>query len=183
VDTHVRLKHSKGLTYIAYLLRYPGMEFHALDLADGIASGSDKKPIAPLGLSQKNLETGGFHIGGLGDAGEVLDDQAKRAYRQRLSELQEELEEAKALCKVERAEELEAEIDWARMFRSVALGLARCVSVGRASGVQACRRRMAEASAGPASESKPFITYSHADLRLAEALQRAMCGRGSAVID
>src|SRR5260370_42359140 len=38
------------------------------------------------------LEKAGIHIGSLGDAGEMLDDQAKVAYRRRLSELREELE-------------------------------------------------------------------------------------------
>jgi hypothetical protein len=57
------------------------------------------------------LEKSGIHIGGLGNAGEVLDDQAKSAYRRRLAELREELEEAKALGKVDSAEQLEDEID------------------------------------------------------------------------
>jgi hypothetical protein len=35
------------------------------------------------------LEKAGIHIGSLGDAGEMLDDQAKVAYRRRLSELRE----------------------------------------------------------------------------------------------
>ncbi len=41
----------------------------------------------------------------------MLDEQAKIAYRRRLSELREELEEAKELGNVERAEHAEAEID------------------------------------------------------------------------
>jgi hypothetical protein len=32
-----RLKDSRGLGYIAHLLRHPGTEFHVLDLAGGIA--------------------------------------------------------------------------------------------------------------------------------------------------
>jgi hypothetical protein len=39
-----------------------------------------------------------------------MDDQAKRAYRQRLSELLEELDEAKGLFKEEPSDELYAEI-------------------------------------------------------------------------
>ena len=121
-ETPVRLKDSKGLAYIAYLLRHPGAEFHALDLTSGIASESDEKPAARLVLGQENLE--GFQIGGLGDAGEVLDDQAKRAYRQRLSDLREELEEAKGVGKAERADELEAEIEalTQELARGVGLG-------------------------------------------------------------
>jgi len=106
------------------LLRHPGTAFHALDLTSGIASGGEEEPATRLVSDRENLEREGIHIGGLGDAGEVLDDQAKRAYRQRLSELREELEEAKGLGKVERADELEAEIDALthELARGVGLG-------------------------------------------------------------
>jgi predicted ATPase len=123
-QTPVRLRDSKGLAYIAYLLRHPGIEFHALDLASGLTSECEQKPAARLSFGQENFERDGFQIGGLGDAGEVLDDQAKRAYRQRLSELREELEEAKGLGKAERAGEIEAEIEALthELARGVGLG-------------------------------------------------------------
>jgi len=66
---------------------------------------------------------GGIVIGGLGDAGEMLDEQAKVTYRRRLSELREELEEAKELGKVERAEQAEQEIDALTRELSRAVGL------------------------------------------------------------
>jgi hypothetical protein len=53
----------------------------------------------------------------------MLDEQAKAAYRRRLSELRSELEEAKELGKVERAEQAEAEIDALTRELSRALGL------------------------------------------------------------
>jgi hypothetical protein len=70
------------------------------------------------------LEKAGIHVGGLGDAGEMLDDTAKAAYRRRLSELHEELEEAKELGNVERAEKAEQEIDalTSELSRAVGLG-------------------------------------------------------------
>ena len=70
-----QLKDSKGLAYLAHLLRYPASEFHVLDLAAGIAdrSGEDGLP-----RSGDNLEKAGLHIGSLGDAGELLDDQGRR---------------------------------------------------------------------------------------------------------
>jgi hypothetical protein len=89
------------------------MEFHALDLAGGIAGGSDRDG-QPVGKSMRGdyeLEKSGIHMRGLGDAGELLDDTAKSAYRRRISELRDELEEAKSLGKTESAEQLEAEID------------------------------------------------------------------------
>jgi tetratricopeptide (TPR) repeat protein len=53
----------------------------------------------------------------------LLDDQAKSAYRRRLSELREELEEAKRLGKIERAEQLEDEIGALNKELSRAIGL------------------------------------------------------------
>jgi pyruvate carboxylase len=38
-----------------------------------------------LPRGDEDLEKAGIHIGGLGDAGEMLDEQAKVAYRRRLS--------------------------------------------------------------------------------------------------
>jgi hypothetical protein len=53
-----------------------------------------------LPRGNEDLERAGIH-GSLGDTGEMLDKQAKVAYRHRLSELREELEEAKGLGNVE----------------------------------------------------------------------------------
>src|SRR5580704_2970829 len=92
-----RLKDSKGLAYIAHLLRRPDVSFHVLDLVGGIPSEIDQRRNNRIGLPRggEDLEAAGIHVGGIGDAGEMLDDQAKAAYRRRLSELREELEEAK----------------------------------------------------------------------------------------
>src|ERR1700736_3652683 len=83
-----RLKDSKGLGYVAHLLRHPGTEFHVLDLAGGIACqrDDDETGQSPRGLPHgaEDLEKAGIHIGSLDDAGEMLDEQAKAAYRRRL---------------------------------------------------------------------------------------------------
>ena len=73
----------------------------------------------------EDLEKAGIQIGGLGDAGEMLAEQAKGAYRRRLAELREELEEAKELGKIERAERAEQEIDALTRELSRAVGLRR----------------------------------------------------------
>ena len=124
-----RLKDSTGFGYLAYLLRYPGTEFHALDLgAHGTRpEASDDKAgpsAAGLSMSAEELEASGIHVGNLGDAGEILDDQAKAAYKARLRELREELEEAKEFGNVERAARAEEEIDAliAELSRGVGLG-------------------------------------------------------------
>ena len=44
-----RLKNTKGLGYLAPLLRHPGVEFHVLDLAGGIAGQREEDEIGQLG--------------------------------------------------------------------------------------------------------------------------------------
>lgn len=111
----LRLKHTKGMTYLAELLRRPGEEVHALDLvaAAGGSGGTSSRAPAQEGL-----------VGGdLGDAGVALDPQAKRAYRERLHELHEDLEEAEANNDPERAARAREEIDFIAGELSAAVGL------------------------------------------------------------
>jgi tetratricopeptide (TPR) repeat protein len=121
------LKDTKGLGYLAHLLRHPAAEFHVLDLVGGIAGQHDDDETigSTQGLprGEEDLEKAGIHLGSLGDAGEMLDDQAKVAYRRRLSELHEELDEAKQTGNVERAENAEQEIDALTKELSRAVGL------------------------------------------------------------
>jgi tetratricopeptide (TPR) repeat protein len=122
-----RLKDTKGLGYLAHLLRHPAAEFHVLDLMGGIAGlrEDDETTQSAQGLprGEEDLEKAGIHITSLGDAGEMLDEQAKVAYRRRLSELREELEEAKEAGNVERAERAGQEIDALTRELSRAVGL------------------------------------------------------------
>jgi predicted ATPase len=122
-----RLKDTKGLGSLVHLLRHPGVEFHVLDLVGGIASQREDDEIGKssqgLPRGTEDLEKAGIHVTSLGDAGEMLDEQAKVAYRRRLSELREELEEAKELGRVDRAEQAEEEIDALTRELSRAVGL------------------------------------------------------------
>jgi tetratricopeptide (TPR) repeat protein len=122
-----RLKDTKGLGYLAHLLRHPTAEFHVLDLVGGIASGRAEDESSPAGdglpRRDEDLEKAGIHITRLGDAGEMLDDQAKAAYRRRLTELREELDESKEQGKLGRAEQAEEEIDALTKELSRAVGL------------------------------------------------------------
>ena len=123
-----RLKDTKGLGYLAHLLHHPAAEFHVLDLVSGIAGhredGETNQLVRGLPLGNDDLEKAGIHVASLGDAGEMLDEQAKVAYKRRLSELRVELEEAKELGNVERAERAEQEIDTliSELSRAVGLG-------------------------------------------------------------
>src|ERR1700731_4225477 len=64
-----RLKGTKGLGYIAHLIRHPGVEFHVLDLAGGIASqrDDDEAGQSARGLphGDEELEKAGIHVGGI----------------------------------------------------------------------------------------------------------------------
>ena len=106
--TTCRAKEANGLRFIARLLHNPGLELHALDLVADAAGavGHD----APLRRA-------------LGDAGEVLDRQARAAYRQRLQDLRERLAEAKAAGAVEAGIRLEEEIEFLTRELSRAVGL------------------------------------------------------------
>jgi hypothetical protein len=125
-----RLRDLKGLHYLARLLADPGKEFHVLDLVSLWRPGSS----AVLG----------------GDAGELLDAPAKQAYRRRLSEIEEDLEEARTLGNSERAAQAEAEREFLvrELARAVGLGGRdrRAASVSeraRASVTKAVREAMA----------------------------------------
>ncbi len=92
----VQLRHSKGLGHIARLLASPRVEFHALDL---IAGAHDRGANAALAVGS-GVDVRGH---GSGDSGPVLDGPAKAAYKARVVELQEEIEEAEAFNDPERA--------------------------------------------------------------------------------
>jgi tetratricopeptide (TPR) repeat protein len=121
-----RLKDTKGLGYLAHLLRHPTAEFHVLDLAGGISQREDDEPgqsVQGIPRGEEDLERAGIHVTSLGDAGEMLDEEAKATYRRRLSELREELEDAKERGNVKRAEQAEQEIDALTTELSRAVGL------------------------------------------------------------
>ena len=126
-----RLRDLKGLHYLARLLADPGKEFHVADLVSGERTESPPLP-------------GGSH------AGELLDPQAKQAYRRRLAEIEEDLEEARAMGNSERAAQADAERDFLvrELARAVGLGgrdrLAGSMSErARASVTRAVRQAMA----------------------------------------
>jgi tetratricopeptide (TPR) repeat protein len=95
-----------------------------LDLVGGMAAGGGDEPKLRMPRGDDELQQAAINITGLGDAGEMLDEQAKSAYRRRLSELREELQEAKEFGNTKRAEKAEAEIDalTSELSRAVGLG-------------------------------------------------------------
>jgi hypothetical protein len=95
-----RLRDRKGIAYLARLLEQPHLEIAALELAGGQAETPQ------------------------GDAGPMLDEEAKRAYRRRVDELRQEIDEAQRWNDPERAERASAELDLlgAELSRAVGLG-------------------------------------------------------------
>jgi hypothetical protein len=110
----VRAPDSLGLRYLDLLVRSPGRELTALELVElTTATGAASTPVQADDL----YETRGA------DAGEVLDQQALAAYRQRLTGLDEELAEAERWNDTERASRLRAEKDFLVRELTAATGL------------------------------------------------------------
>jgi hypothetical protein len=100
-DQTVQLRDAKGLRYLARLLSQPGREIHVSDLAgDGAGAAGRSGPVDV-----------------------VIDDAAARAYRDRVTELERELAEAREWNDSERAARAEVEIDAITDQLSSAYGL------------------------------------------------------------
>jgi tetratricopeptide (TPR) repeat protein len=97
----VRVRDLKGMRYLAQLLAHPGREFHVLDL---VAAETGQRTA-------------------LGDAGEILDERAKAAYRRRLVEIEEDIEQARALEDAGREAQADAERDFLVRELASAVGL------------------------------------------------------------
>ena len=89
--------------HLARLLGDPGREFHVLDLV-----AAEIGSVASVDSSH---------------AGEMLDARAKDAYRRRLAEIDEDLEQAQAIGDGERAAQADAERDFLLRELSLAVGL------------------------------------------------------------
>ena len=138
----VRLKDVKGLHDIARLLGSRGTEVAAVDL---VAIGPGRGAQQPAGLAPS-----GFALEG--DAGEVIDEEARRQYRARLADLEEDLEEATAANDVERAARIRDE-------RSFIIG-----ELAGAVGLHGRARRALD----PAERARKAVTW-----RIRDAIDRA----------
>jgi len=125
-DGHtVHVRDLKGMRYLARLLADPGREFHVLDL---VAAETGR------GGQVDSGQAANLPHSALGDAGEILDARAKDAYRRRLAEIEDDIDQARATGDAERA----AQADTERGF------LVR--ELARAFGLGGRRRRAASAS-------------------------------------
>ncbi|HZP42319.1 MAG TPA: AAA family ATPase [Candidatus Binatia bacterium] len=101
-ETVTRLRDSRGLRCLAQLLRHPGRDLLALDLAL-LASGNGAEAVP----------------GAAG--GTVIDVQARHAYKQRIAELEAEAADAERCNDVERLRRVRTELDF--LVRELARGL------------------------------------------------------------
>ena len=134
-ETTFRLKDSLGLQYLVRLFGDPGREIHVLDLV-GERAGAG---------ANEAVDTG--------DAGELLDEEARRSYRDRLK-IRETLAEAESFGDSARAERARAEMEM------LAAELGRAVGLGGGSGVRG--RRRARPQRGPAADQERAGTYQRA---------------------
>ena len=109
-----RLHDLKGMRYIAALLASPGREVHVLELARLSAGPALERRGGASELGRSRLD----------GVDAVLDAQAKDAYRRRLAELAEDLEEARSWNDPERVARIEREVDalTTELGRAVGLG-------------------------------------------------------------
>jgi tetratricopeptide (TPR) repeat protein len=117
----VHVRDAKGVQHLAALLSQPGRRVHVLDLGGGADAGSVQPRVATTG----ELEEAGIgYAVGFGDAGEVLDDTAKDAYRRRLRELDGLIDDAEQRNDIGSASELLEERDMlvGQLAQAVGLG-------------------------------------------------------------
>ena len=102
-----RIKDVRGVHLLAVLLQHPGHEIHVLDLAAGGPGAAGEAQVADRG-----------------DAGPLLDQAARTAYKRRLDDLREQLEEAESFNDPVRAERARHEIEFleGELSRGVGLG-------------------------------------------------------------
>jgi class 3 adenylate cyclase len=118
--TTCRLKDARDLHYLARLLQHPYHEVHVITL---ISAGVDLNEGPVEACLRQDSGLSFIHTERFRNAGEILDPQARAAYKQRLSELREELAEAQNFHDLGRSEQLAAEIDFLTHELASAVGL------------------------------------------------------------
>jgi tetratricopeptide (TPR) repeat protein len=133
-----RIRDAKGMRYLCLLLGNPGQEFHVLALVADV-EGARGAPAGPARMSDAALERLGMHRTAAGDAGLVLDAQARAAYRSRMADLEAERDDAEAANDVGRRDRAAAEIEFLERELANAVGLG---GRGRRAGSPAERARL-----------------------------------------
>jgi tetratricopeptide (TPR) repeat protein len=116
------LRNNLGLGYIHRLLQQPGQEFRALDLLMGPPHGALTYEGNSVAAHFCNSENGALLTAG--DAGPVLDTQAKQQYRRVIAQLREELDELHQRGDQERGATIERDLEFVtrELIHAVKLG-------------------------------------------------------------
>ncbi|MFZ5452670.1 MAG: hypothetical protein ACOZF2_12515 [Thermodesulfobacteriota bacterium] len=117
-----RLKDSKDLQYLRFLLAHPEEEFHAQRLLAEV-EGTASAPGVEATKMKRQLLDDDLNVSSPDNAGPLLDDQARKEYKRRLKDLAAELEEAQEFNDFERAGRLEEEIEALKKKLAAAYGL------------------------------------------------------------
>lgn len=110
----VRVRDLKGIHYLTRMLAEPGREFHVLDLV----AAENPGPANIVGGADRRHAPTTFD-----DAGALLDDEARSAYRRRLIEIEDDIDEARSTGDLGRAEQAEAEREFLVRELSSAFGI------------------------------------------------------------
>lgn len=94
-------RHQKELRYLAELVANAGVEQHPLDLVDRVEGVAPASTGLAAPVDRRRL----------GDAGEMIDSQARAAYRRRVEALRSAIDDALAAGHDRRAEDLQLELD------------------------------------------------------------------------
>jgi len=108
----VRMKDSKGLRDVAVLLAHPGREIAAIDLAMGGEPAEPARAGVEGGILRRE-----------GDAGPLLDDEARHQYRERLVDLEDDIASAEMANDPERATVAREEREFLLAELGAAVGL------------------------------------------------------------
>jgi len=118
----VRLRDTRGIRYLACLLRAPGRDVRCEELV--VAVTDPGAAAAPRAFSAQPLRSERLeHTRELSDRGPTLDTRAKAEYRRRLAELAADLEEAERFNDMGRVECLRAEAELLERQLAAAVGL------------------------------------------------------------
>jgi hypothetical protein len=115
-----RLKDLKGLRYIAHLLRHPRLEVRAVDIVATALGGTATQPTPTAGA---DAHASGLRTSTRDEAEEILDAEAKAAFKRRLTDLEAELNEAREWGDPGRAERAQIEIEALTQELAKATGL------------------------------------------------------------
>lgn len=100
----IRLKDSKGMRYLDILLRAPGREIHALELAASVGAERQHSPASDPAAE-------GLSVTSLSEGDPLLDAQAKAAFKERMDDLREEIAEADEMNDPERSARAKVELE------------------------------------------------------------------------